>query len=103
MRVGPFVFFFVVFSVVLAAAAFAHEAAKGWSYPYNCCHDQDCRPIDAATIREIKSGWLVPSGEVVAFSDPRIKVSPDGDWHWCSKNGSASGRTICLFVPPRLF
>ena len=40
------------------------------------------------------------TGEVVAYSDKRIKDSPDGEYHWCSVQGADDGKTICLFVPP---
>lgn len=82
----------------------AHDAASGWTYPYECCSDQDCRPIAESAVREGHDGYLIhSSGEVVVYSDARVRRSPDGVWHWCSNGGRANGRTICLFVPPKLF
>lgn len=82
----------------------AHDAPSGWSYPYSCCSGLDCRPVTASAIRAGADGYLIrSSGEVVVFSDSRIKESPDGDYHWCSNGGRDDGRTICLFVPPQLF
>ena len=43
------------------------------------------------------------TGEVVAYSDNRLKDSPDGEYHWCSVSGADDTRTICLFVPPHSF
>lgn len=42
-----------------------------------------------------------PTGELVPYTDERVKTSPDGLYHWCSAGGSETGRTICLYVPPR--
>jgi hypothetical protein len=78
-----------------------HDAPKGWTYPFACCSGQDCRPV--ADVRETAAGFVVRSGETVAYSDVRIRRSPDGDFHWCSVAGADDGRTICLFVPPRSF
>lgn len=87
-----------------AVPARAHEAPTGWSYPFSCCSGYDCRPVKASAIRAIADGYLIqPSGEVVVYSDSRIKRSPDGDYHWCSVAGKDNGRTICLFVPPQLY
>lgn len=92
--------------VLLSApgGALAHEAKSGWSYPYACCSNQDCREVPASAVSERPEGYVInPTGEVVAYSDRRVKISPDGVYHWCSIAGEDNSRTICLFVPPRLF
>jgi hypothetical protein len=82
----------------------AHTAPSGWAYPYQCCHDRDCRPVHGATVTEGPDGYVIEgTGEVVAYTDSRIKDSPDGDFHWCSVAGNDKTSTICLFVPPRAF
>ena len=64
----------------------------------------NCRPIKANQVRAGYDGYLIlSSGEVVVYSDSRVKHSPDGDYHWCSNGGRDNGRTICLFVPEQLF
>lgn len=84
-----------------AGAAQAHDAPSGWTYPPGCCNRQDCRPVPATHVRETRAGWqIVPTGELVPFTDERIKNSPDGLFHWCNAGGSATGRTRCLYVPP---
>ncbi|PRD41977.1 hypothetical protein C5748_19075 [Phyllobacterium phragmitis] len=82
----------------------AHDAPTGWSYPYQCCHDLDCRPVSARSVAERPEGYVITgTGEVVGYRDVRIRQSPDGLFHWCSVSGKSNSRTICLFVPPRSF
>jgi hypothetical protein len=108
----------IVIAAVLLSGLYAraHDALptaakpNGWSYPTYCCSGVDCREVgdsrSSAKIRiyETPLGYRVSStGEVVAYSDYRIKNSPDGVYHWCSVAGADDTRTICLFVPPRGF
>jgi hypothetical protein len=89
---------------ILPVGTFVHEAPTGWSYPKACCSNQDCRQISQAEIWEGPQGYeIAGSGEVLPYSDGRLRESPDGEYHWCSMNGSDTGRTICLFVPPMGF
>lgn len=91
-------------------AAAAHDAqptaAKpdGWSYPFACCSGFDCREVSSTQIEERPEGYVIEgTGEVVSYSDGRLKDSPDGEYHWCSVQGKNDGKTICLFVPPRAY
>ena len=43
------------------------------------------------------------TGEVLPYNDRRIRNSPDGEYHWCSKYGKDDTDTICLFVPQHAF
>ncbi|WIW52397.1 hypothetical protein LRP31_25595 [Mesorhizobium mediterraneum] len=101
-------------AVMLAAGApkigHAHEAIptaakpQGWNYPYSCCSGIDCREVPDADIIEGSRGYEIrKTGEIILMSDPKIKQSPDGVFHWCSVKGRDDGKTICLFVPPRGF
>ncbi|WP_353641409.1 hypothetical protein [Mesorhizobium sp. WSM2239] len=90
--------------------AFAHDAIptaaqpNGWKYPFSCCSGYDCREVPGKAISERPEGYVIEgTGEVVAYSDARLKNSPDGQFHWCSVAGASDGRTICLFVPPRSY
>ncbi len=88
----------------VALPGFAHEAKTGWQYPYACCSGYDCREVPANAISARPSGYVINgTGEVVSYTDKRIRQSPDGLYHWCSVAGSNDGRTICLFVPPQSF
>lgn len=101
----------IVVPAILAALAAAsplganaHEAASGWTYPIDCCANQDCREVAPAAISEKPGGYLIKlNGEQIPYSDSRVKQSPDGRYHWCSAQGSDKTRTICLFVPPHSF
>ncbi|MCA0031601.1 hypothetical protein LB577_27845 [Mesorhizobium sp. B283B1A] len=96
---------------MLTPAAFAHDAKptaakpQGWSYPFACCANYDCRATHTGEVLEKPEGYVIAgTGEVVPMTDKRIKDSPDGEFHWCAHQGGLdAGRTICLFVPPRSF
>jgi hypothetical protein len=88
----------------VAMPAGAHEAPTGWRYPYSCCSGYDCREVSSKVIGEGPEGYVIKgTGEVVSYSDARLKNSPDGEYHWCSVAGADDTRTICLFVPPHSF
>lgn len=91
--------------------AHAHDALptaskpQGWSYPFSCCSGYDCREVNKKEskikIKQTAKGYVISStGEMLEYSDARIKDSPDGEFHWCSVAGADDSRTICLFVPP---
>jgi len=96
---------------VLTAPALAHDAKptaakpQGWSYPFACCANYDCRTTHTGEVLEKPEGYVIAgTGEVVPMSDKRVKDSPDGDFHWCAHQaGLDAGKTICLFVPPRSY
>lgn len=98
----------LVASVIMARA---HEALptaaqpNGWTYPWGCCSNQDCRQAATSEVREVVKGYLLTStSEIVPYGDPRIKDSPDGLFHTCQVAGDfAKGRVLCLFVPPRSY
>jgi hypothetical protein len=91
-------------TIVFAAPTLAHDAPQGWSYPFSCCSGYDCRAVSQTSISERPEGYVIKgTGEVVGYSDARIKNSPDGEYHWCSVAGANDGKTICLFVPPSSF
>ena len=94
----------------VATAAIAHDALptagqpNGWKYPFSCCSGFDCRSVPQTAIRERPEGYVIQrTGEVLGYKDARLRDSPDGEFHWCSVAGSDSGKTVCLFVPPRSF
>lgn len=90
--------------LALAGPVRAHDAPSGWSYPFKCCSGYDCRPVATSAVSERPEGYVINNtGEVVSYTDKRVRFSPDGEYHWCSMGGKDTGSTICLFVPPRFF
>ena len=101
-----------MFAIALPmSSALAHDAKptaakpQGWSYPFACCANYDCRTTHTGEVLEKPEGYVIAgTGEVVPMSDKRVKDSPDGDFHWCAHQaGLDAGKTICLFVPPRSY
>ena len=92
-----------------ATEARAHDALptaaqpNGWTYPWGCCSNQDCRQAATSEVRETPTGYqLATTGEVVGYQDKRIKESPSGDFHVCQQGGDFDkGRVLCLFAPGR--
>jgi hypothetical protein len=93
----------LLLSVFLSTSALAHDAPTGWSYPFNCCSNQDCREVPDASVKETPSGYLASNGETIPYADKRVKDSPDGKFHLCTIAGREDGRALCLFIPPRSF
>jgi hypothetical protein len=96
--------------LVFVTGAQAHDATPtasaplGWTYPLSCCSNYDCKQVSNGSVSERPEGYVIETGEVVAYSDKRIRNSPDGEFHWCAHQaGVDAGRTICLFVPSRGF
>jgi hypothetical protein len=84
----------------------AHDAPAGWTYPFACCANYDCREVPADWVEERADGTyrIVATDERIPMTDRRVRNSPDGRFHWCAHQaGLDAGRTICLFVPPRSF
>ena len=95
-------------SILVVCPARSHDALPtaavplGWSYPFSCCSGIDCRQVSNKAISERPEGYVInTTGEVVAYSDSRVKNSPDDVYHWCSVAGANDGKTICLFAPPK--
>lgn len=73
-------------------------------YDYSCCSDRDCKPVPTEAIRVTPKGYVyVPSGEVIGYSDRRIRATPPEDtqqrYHVCTTGGMPLGKVLCLYVP----
>ena len=85
----------------------AHDAASGWSYPWECCSSTDCWETSSATEKDplaTAAGWQLQDGSIVPFNLTR--PSPDGAFHVCRRGGQLNGPLItpsggpaCLWVP----
>ncbi|MCB1422789.1 MAG: hypothetical protein KDJ69_10050 [Nitratireductor sp.] len=86
-------------------------------YPVECCSRSDCRPLAASEVEviatvidgEIRDGWRWRNaqsdrvhefyhGETMKSGSPRVRPSPDGQFHGCEYK--YSGAKICFFYPP---
>lgn len=84
----------------LSAPAGAHDAPAGWSYDIECCSGLDCYQAPASDVKETREGYLLSTGELIPYSDRRIRPSRDEFFHECKPGGqTASLRSLCLYVP----
>ena len=89
----------------MSLPAAAHDAKptaakpQGWTYPFSCCSGYDCREVSSKQISEKPEGYVIKgTGEVVAYSDARLKDSPDGEFtgaRWPARTIRA--RSACSF------
>lgn len=94
-----------ILSTLWVKDAAAHTAPTGWTYPISCCASYDCREESDAAVNEISEGYEVAStGEIIPYTDKRVRVSPDGRFHICWKGAKFDeGRVLCIFAPPRAY
>lgn len=104
------VLFLLIASVFMIGniRAEAHDAVTGWKYPSECCSGYDCREVNtkysAVKVKTTKYGYQISTtGETIPYTDAKVRNSPDGLYHWCSKQGEDDTDTICLYVPPPSF
>jgi hypothetical protein len=90
-------------------------AAHDW-YPWECCHEMDCAPVDRAEIvptpttgdRKGVAGVAPPAmkvttkhGTVLVPADFPRRESKDHRMHACMMPGTGGQmRLICIFMPP---
>jgi hypothetical protein len=91
---------FCALFIMAMTRSYGHQAPSGWTYPLECCSNQDCKPIPSRLVFESKEGFDIAPSEGGGFV-PRGKerVSPDGEYHLC--RSQYSGTILCLFVPSR--
>lgn len=66
----------LILLLALAGPALAHS----W-YPYECCSEKDCFPVEARDVREVRGGWELQDGTFIPYREAR--PSPDGKFHVC--------------------
>ena len=105
---APLQFIIVLFAnagLLVSTPAYSHD----W-YPHDCCHDQDCSPVDSVN-------WFVPPGGGkplmmvtskhgvgVVLENVSLRESKDSRMHVCLQKPSSDpfgdSLIICLFIPP---
>ena len=83
--------------ISVSSAAYSHS-----SYPHDCCHDGDCRPVPCDELVETRNGIMWRG--VVLFNDAQVKPSQDRFCHVCAKEQKGSSilpfLPLCAFVQP---
>jgi len=88
-----------------ALAAFSCTARSHEWYPYECCAGGDCYAISPNEVEGLPDGsWRIKAtGEVFAGPNAdslrKVRFSPDGGFHRCSKNRDRKAASLCLFIP----
>jgi hypothetical protein len=86
----------------LGVPASAHQAPAGWQYDPSCCAGVDCYQAPPSDVKETKYGYQLSTGELIPYTDHRIKRSRDEYFHECKPGGDAgSQHSFCLYVPDR--
>jgi hypothetical protein len=86
--------------IMTMVKTYGHTAVSGWTYPLECCSNQDCKQIPANLVWESQEGFEIApmlGGGFVARGKER--PSPDGEYHLC--RSQYTGAILCLFIPPR--
>lgn len=101
-RDGAVALLALIVSAFLWSQANAHNAPSGWSYDIECCSGVDCYQAPPTDVRETKDGYLLSTGELIPYSDRRIRRSRDEFFHECKPGGmTGSQHSLCLYVPER--
>jgi hypothetical protein len=79
-------------------AAFAHDASSGMHYPWECCGEMDCKPVDCDSITEVQGGMMQDG---LFYPSNKIRPSLDKQCHACKTTYYNNGyNPLCLFIIP---
>lgn len=95
---------FLLPSLLISAVMFNVPAALAHSwYPWECCHDFDCAPVDKVQSAPELDGVIVTSKvgtALVPASFPK-RASKDSRMHIClRKEAGGETKVLCVFLPP---
>ena len=97
-------------SVLASTAVFCGTPAKahGW-YPKECCHDDDCAPVESVELLTPTGGGTpqllitTKRGTTLVPQDFPVRESKDGRIHICVRaNEYGRDDVMCLFMPPSM-
>lgn len=66
-------------------------------YDGECCSDNDCAPVKTDVESDFTNKVYRWDNWVVPFNDPRIRHSPDGQFHACIL--PYTKKLQCLYIP----
>ncbi|MBZ9991169.1 hypothetical protein LB572_29155 [Mesorhizobium sp. BH1-1-5] len=77
----------------------AHQAPAGWRYEPSCCAGVDCYQAPPSDVKETKYGYQLSTGELIPYSDHRIKRSREYLHERKPGGDNKSLHSFCLYVP----
>lgn len=86
-------------AAILTLAFLSPALAHSW-YPYECCSEKDCFPVEARDVREVRGGWELSDSTFIPYHEAR--PSPDGKFHVC-RHSNGQGALIRLPEKPACF
>lgn len=98
LGVAIFAFMLAFMAAVFPMPLRAHEAPSGWSYPWQCCSNQDCRPVACDTLEEIEGGKVRDIENGQTYERNMVQSSGDAKCHVCTEQGKLDGKGLCVFV-----
>ena len=74
-------------------------------YEYDCCNDDDCRPMRSGdyTLRSDGSAIVRYKGDVVELDKEAVRPSQDLEAHICFQELEDERSYLCLYYKPSLF
>lgn len=97
-----------VTAAMVTTQAFAHDAPTGWSYSAACCSGIDCGQLHTEVRATDQGYFITETGELIGYSDRRIKNSQDEFYHRCENRSVAKlpngmYETRCLYKPAQSY
>lgn len=96
----------VLLGVIVAWPTASHvhldpgDGAVSW-YPYDCCHDRDCRPV-VHIEKKANIIWMTTTDGLTLAVDPKQsrRLSQDHRWHVCIDVDELNQTFVrCIFEP----
>lgn len=95
LRLSVFLFALAAVLILPIARALSHSF-----YPWECCSNLDCHPVDAGKVKEGGGGWTLEDGTFIKYGEARS--SPDNRFHVCRRD-EGKGALIRLHQKPACF
>ncbi len=100
LRSNPGLLRSALLAVLASALPVGAANAHSW-YPWECCSENDCAPINVSeTPHERDGGFYLTDGRHISYRE--LKPSPDGKWHLCEQKwpaNPAARKILCVYAP----